>query len=145
VTCEDKLEKRRAIVLKKLAEQEELEKLEKRRLQSAEKGVLLEKLDTSKWAFSAIGSEEGTSEAPLPAPDSPDPEEGTSVADADSTPADSKPSSERNSPDPSSSTTPVSEQDDDSKNAEVGAFKLYCSYRVIIVYILRAIQMTCLG
>jgi hypothetical protein len=82
--------------------------------------VQLEKLDASKWMHSAIGSEEGTSEAPLSAPDSPDPEV-ESIVDADSTPADSKANSdnERNSPEPSTSTSPVSGNEDDDKNEEV--------------------------
>jgi hypothetical protein len=110
--------KRKVAQLKKAAEVEAAR--EKR--QVAENLVQLEKLDTSKWVMSSIGSEEGTSEAPLPAPDSPEPEDSASNADAESMPADSKPNSERNSPEPSTSVTPVSDQDDDSKNNEVMYF-----------------------
>jgi hypothetical protein len=98
---------------------------------AAENSVQLEKLDTSKWVMSSIGSEEGTSEAPLPAPESPEPEDSASNADAESMPADSKPNSERNSPEPSTSITPVSDQDDDSKNNEVKYFNVWIGWKII--------------
>ncbi|XP_059475248.1 lethal(3)malignant brain tumor-like protein 3 [Neocloeon triangulifer] len=110
-TCSDKFEKRKAAIRKK-KEQEELEKLEKKRAEAAE--VQLQMLDTSKWTFSAIGSEEGTSEA-LPCPDSPDPEE---TPTSDSVLGDSKPNTEPSSPAPSSSATPISDPEEDPRNNE---------------------------
>lgn len=115
VACKDKYEKKKVALQKKAAE---FEVAQRKQAAAAENEVELEKLDTSKWVMSSIGSEEGTSEAPLPAPESPEPD-SASNADAESMPADSKPNSEPNSPEPSTSITPVTDNDDDSKNNDV--------------------------
>lgn len=129
VACKEKYEKKKVALQKKAAE---FEVAQRKQAAAAENEVELEKLDTSKWVMSSIGSEEGTSEAPLPAPESPEPEDSASNADAESMPADSKPNSEPNSPEPSTSITPVTDNDDDSKNNDVMCFKFFFSIQIKI-------------